>query len=85
MYLYVVVANPVEGLLLKVFSLVPCLEVVHECEHYHHRNTTNIARLEQGWGRRGGMSHDVVQSSGTLVYAYTPRAYFNTHGTSGGC
>ena len=43
------VADPVEGLLLELLSLVPCLEAVHECEHYHHRNTTNTA----GLGERG--------------------------------
>ena len=60
MYLYVVVADPIEGLLLEVLSLVPCLEVVHEREHYHHGNTTDAAGLEQG-GRENVISPHAKQ------------------------
>ena len=49
MYLYVMVADPIKGLLLEVLPLVSCLEPVHEREYYHHRDTTDTAGLE--WGR----------------------------------
>ena len=55
MYLNVMVADPIKGLLLEVLPLVPCLEAVHEREHYHHRDTTDAAGLE--WRGENNISH----------------------------
>ena len=54
LYLYVMVADPIKGLLLEVLPLVPCLEAVHEREYYHHWDTTDAAGLEC---RGGGGEH----------------------------
>ncbi len=65
------VADPVEGLLLELLSLVPRLEAVHEREHYHHGNTTDTARLESS----------MLKNNHAPYPNLSPRAYRSTNDT----